>query len=54
MTVGPLKDYMDGIKKAAFYSKHMKAMYDQASKLESIEENRRAILELVADMPESA
>ena len=49
--VGPLKDYVDGIKKAAFYSKHMRAMYEQASKLEGIEENRRAILDLVAETP---
>ena len=49
--VGTLKDYVDSIKKAAFYSKHMKAMYDQATKLESIEDNRREILALVAEMP---
>ena len=49
--IGPLKDYVDSIKKAAFYSKHMRAMYEQAGRLEGIEENRREILTLVADMP---
>ena len=49
--IGTLKDFVDSIKKAAYYSKHMKLMYEQAGRLEGIEENRREILSLVADMP---
>jgi len=49
--IGTLKDYVDSVKKVAFYAKHMRGMYEQAGKLEAIEENRREILSLVADIP---
>ena len=40
--IGNLKDCVDSVRKAAYYSKHMKLMYEQAGRLEGIEEHRRA------------
>ena len=44
--IGHLKDYVESLKRIAFYSKHMRVMYEQYCNLEDIERQRGQILDL--------
>ena len=49
--LNPLTKYVKAIEKVATYAKHIKLMYDQAVKLDRIEERRLDILDIVDEMP---
>ena len=50
-SLSSLEGYEDAIVYVAGYSKRIKAMWDQAAKLDKIEENRTEILDFVKEMP---